>query len=339
MKGILLITVFLCSFQAQAASWFEEIFGEKKFSQNTLPVIDIPGEQGPVTDNFFGAWLDKDTLILNNIVPSEGEKRKWKKKIVIWNQSKKEIHTLMDDAYLHCVNQLTGHVKIQSGSSIKLYEISIPGLELKEVPQPAWEKNQCMDYFFVPKDKRGYRLGYHRAYIEYGVLDESGTHHGNAFWVHEKFGRNEIGMPAKYVQLPIYDRYANKYWLNRTSLSMSSAIIEKSTYYLIDENGVLEKIKLPDFYMNHIGVVYGAAFTRKGILLNSAGGRVNSSHFSGLFLLNGDQLVRIYGKDENVDALTVSPDGCAAAFVESNSYLLASRKAVKIINFCEKDAK
>ncbi|WP_338845106.1 hypothetical protein V8J88_15560 [Massilia sp. W12] len=338
-KGILLVTVFLCTFQAQAASWFQEIFGEKKFSQKILSVIEVPGEQGPATDNFFGAWLDKNTLILNNIVPSEGGKRKWKKKIVVWNQSRKELQTLMDDAHLLCVNELTGHVKIQSNSDIKLYEISIPGLELKEIPQLGWEKNQCMEYFPLPMDKLSYGLDYHRAYIEYGVMSASGAYRGNAFFVNENGGRKEIDMPASYVKQPTYDRYANKYWLTRTSLSSNSAEKKVSMLYLIDNNGVLEKIKLPDYYMKDIGVTYGAAATRKGFLINGAGARMNGVLFSGLFLLNEKELTRIYNNDKNIDVLKVSPDGCSVAFVESSNYWITARETVKIINICDGDLK
>ncbi|WP_338845104.1 hypothetical protein V8J88_15550 [Massilia sp. W12] len=335
MKYILSTFVFIFLVQAHAASLLNELFAEKRFKQNIMPTVTVPGELGEPADIFLGAWLDDNTLILNNIIPSEQPKWKWKKKVVIWNHEKREVHTLMENAYMQCVNELAGHVKIESDSVSKLYAINVQDLSLDEIVKSEWKKNQCVDFFEVPKEKRGYRLPYHKSYIEFGVSNISGAYRGNAFVVNENGWRKEMDMPANYVEYPTYDRYVNKYWLAVSSYNTSSAPMKKSMLYLVDKEGDVEKIKLPEYYMEEIGLIRKAFFTRKGILIDSSGGRVKSSHYSGLFLLAGNDVIRVYDRDDNVVFIGASPNGCNVAFLELKNYSLSSRKTVKIINFCE----
>ncbi len=267
---------------------------------------------------------------MNSIVPDHGPKKDWKKRIVVWDRSKAELHTLMDDANLLFVNQKTKAVKISTSQGVKFYTVQIPEMRLREESRMDDLGWFCCDRTKKPDGKLFYGLTYRDAYVEYGKIGS--VYKSNAFLVDENGERKEIDLAAKYITPPHYDLYSDKHLIAKGDDLISS---ESALYWLRADNQ-LQKMVLPVFYWEHIGEVRDAVFTRKGLVINSAGARYDSKVYSGVFNYENGKLSRIFGKGEiNVDWMNVSHDGCSIAFVACDTYAFHSRKSVKVIDVCE----
>lgn len=104
-----------------------------------------------------------------------------------------------------------------------------------------------------------------------------------------------------------------------------------TTAYILSTEGDVRKVKVPDIFLNGIGVS-GPFLTRRGLLW--ANGRFRSSG-QGIYLSRGEQVKKI-SSDDGFQEGVVSPNGCRFAYqIRQHNILGNAVITLKVIDLCK----
>jgi hypothetical protein len=176
----------------------------------------------------------------------------------------------------------------------------------------------------------------------------------------------DLGIPADAVLRPVYLSFYDKYLTTSYDYqSIATAIVKGSyqwrghrsnaPYYLVGLDGSVDTVPYPEVIFQY--AANGAQIrsfsylwpTPHGVLIDVTGGPY--SPVSGLFLLKGEELFRIWGgppslnpftrgRSERLFVLDISPDGCRVVFLHAHKYPLPRDKnpdpiPMSVLNICK----
>lgn len=169
----------------------------------------------------------------------------------------------------------------------------------------------------------------------------------------------ELGIPTVAVRWPVYLPYFDKYLMTtapygdalRTHSEFRKNHPGDGPYYLVGLDGSVASVPYPTPVLRQYGFPGFSDLwpTPLGVLININGGPLAPE--SGLFLLQGEELVRIWGGNPNLFSrrrgtlersyvLNISPDGCRVVFLHARKYPLPKDKnpapiPISILNICK----
>lgn len=363
--GLTLMSIAFSLFVCSAA---DASTSKRQIEDRPLKVIDTGLEimsccsTSPASLARFAFWLNNDLIAVNALQDLPDANGKELQRIMLVDPKTGKFQKLLDSAELFCWNderEVASVASVGGGKRItRLINLSTSGVYSEFKGKSDLNHYICRSESLMrPKGSISASLRESDGYI---LLSEPGKNFDPAktgIWYRP--GKPPIDTKIRASELrnrlPEYLKFSNKYLLNKWD-SQNNAWTDKrlaglawgdrpyslTPYRLLSpQDGKIEEIPYP-YIIFEYGVLYFGELlpTKAGILINNTG-RGKGEH--GLFLLNGEQLTRIWGgpgwfdagHNEVADGIELSPDGCAIIFSHYVDWHLETKKPISLMNLCQ----
>lgn len=308
-----------------------------------------------------GYWLSDTLFVVNALRDEPDANRRQAERLMLVDADTRQITTLVAEGRLQCWNRELRVVSINPGYKLDEYHymrLEIFG-RLEELPEkPDLNLLSCMTREYVKQSHGNAKYlsesdGYiQRYYPGKGSLENAAS---NATLISP--GKPPKTLPVRVDEIEggkaKYLAFMDKYLLNRLDSQGSSSTERRlaglawgdrpydlTPYRLLARDGSIEEIPYPKILFEYgVRYFYELLPTRAGIVIDAAD---NGKGEHGLFLLQGERLIRFWGRPglfssgrEGVSGTTLSPDGCKIAFRRFADWKLNTRKHITIINLCK----
>lgn len=308
------------------------------FEDVDVPVIDTGLVQTEEhTDSWVGAWLSNELLVVNAVQenpPAKG-RRPWR--IALFNIKTQQVTNLVEKGQFYCRDTRTELALILTNPEVENYakdgkslyvKLDSTGLLTYPAEQPNWEKPCRSNWGHDPQRiQRLLREG--DGYIDLGRSGGADLMR-NVHLFRPNQPPIELNVQGDDVRPPLYVPFLDEYLLNQDAPKS-----EKSprVYFYMSPEGKVRTEPLPEHFFQKVGSAGFMWPMKNGMLFNRSG---RGSSNSGLFLVRGQKIYRVFGSDGVVvRRFTPSPDGCKLAFWSHREHPYADKNTVKIIDLCE----
>lgn len=328
---------------------------------------------------FYGFWLDQNHLVMSVLQDVPDAYAKHLERIVMIDARTGNYRVLVEQGHVNCRN---AKAKVMAYLP---YELSYYwGNSSRKIPD---------DYLFIGLDDEGQtkpltgpspierncapagspvglpslvKLGVNLR-EDHGYIDKSDPgdfksfRYGTAKLVRPGKDLIDLGIPTVAVGRPVYLPYFDKYLTTtapygdelRTHSEFRKNHPGDGPYYLVGLDGSVDTVPYPGRVLREYGFPEFSNLwpTPHGVLINITGGPYAPE--AGLFLLQGEMLVRIWGGNPSLSpfspqrgtlersyVLNISPDGCRVVFIHARKYPLPKDKKptpipLSILNICK----
>lgn len=308
------------------------------FEDVDVPVIDtglVQTEEHP--DGTVGEWLSNELLVVNAVQekPPAKSRRPWR--IALFNTKTKQVTSLLEKGVFSCRDTRTELALILTNPEVESYakdgkflygKLDRNGQLFHPAEQPNWVKPCHSDIGDDPK-RLQYLLREGDGWVDLGRSGGFDLNQ-NISLFRPNLSPIELNIHGKDIWPPLYVSFLNEYLLNQGAPDS-----EKSprVYYYLTPEGKVRTEPLPEHFFQKVGSAGFMWPMKNGMLLNRSG---RGSSNSGLFLVRGQKIYRVFGSDGVVvRRFTPSPDGCKLAFWSHRVRPYADKNTVKIIDLCE----
>jgi hypothetical protein len=387
--GGCLLVVSTCLWQGVSPSSAEDkkplrVVEDKQFELIDIPLAPWP--RGGMLDyepTFYGFWLDNNHLVMSVLQDVPDAYAKHLERIVMidartgsyrmlveqgslgargirgcWNREQEVMYfRLYNDSYYvknPDANRKDDRRFVRMDSTGRMSELNgAPPIDINcTLPEKRMEKPPRIAVVLQQGD----------GYIDKSdPADFKNFRYGTAKLVRPGKEPIELGIPTIAVGWPVYLPYFDKYLTTtapygdelRTHSEFRKNHPGDGPYYLVGLDGSVDTVPYPAMVLREYGFPGFDSLwpTPQGVLINIGGGPYAPE--AGLFLLQGEKLIRIWGGNPSLNpssrrrgtlertyVLNISPDGCRVVFLHARKYPLPKDKnpdpiPLSILNICK----